>query len=71
MTKHRTITGFVAVALLAFAATTANLRSHWHSTGLAIASPAMPLAEQTVDTKMLPTEDFGDQSLVFSRETKR
>jgi|GEM_PF-2683915 len=28
MTKHRRITGFVAVALLAVAATTANMRSH-------------------------------------------
>ena len=28
MTKHRTITGFVAVALLAVAATTVNMRSH-------------------------------------------
>ena len=28
MTKHRTITGFVAVALLAVAATTATIRSH-------------------------------------------
>jgi hypothetical protein len=28
MTKHRTITGFAAVALLAAAATTATMRSH-------------------------------------------
>jgi hypothetical protein len=28
MTKHRTITGFVTVALLAVAATTATMRSH-------------------------------------------
>ena len=28
MTKHRTITGFVAVALLAVAATAANVRTH-------------------------------------------
>ena len=28
MTKHRTITGFVAVALLAVAATAATMRSH-------------------------------------------
>ena len=28
MTKHRTITGFVAVALLAVAATVATMRSH-------------------------------------------
>ena len=28
MTKHRTITGFVTVALLAVAATAANVRTH-------------------------------------------
>ena len=28
MTRHRTITGFVAVALLAVAATAATMRSH-------------------------------------------
>ena len=32
MTKHRTITGFVAVALLAVAATAANIRTHAPST---------------------------------------
>jgi hypothetical protein len=41
MTKHRRITGFVIVALLAVVATTANVRSHSHSTGLLTASPAM------------------------------
>jgi hypothetical protein len=41
MTKHRRITGFVIVALLAVVATTANVRSHSHSTGLLKASPAM------------------------------
>jgi hypothetical protein len=28
MTKHRTITGFVAIALLTIAATVANIRTH-------------------------------------------
>lgn len=38
MTKHRRITGFVAVALLAVAATTANMRSHspWTHAGLSV-----------------------------------
>jgi hypothetical protein len=40
MTKHRRITGFVIVALLAIVATTANVRSHSHSTGL-LTAPAM------------------------------
>ena len=34
MTKHRTITGFVAVALLAVAATAANVRTHAPSTAV-------------------------------------
>jgi hypothetical protein len=71
MTKHRRITGFVIVALLAVVATTANVRSHSHSTGLAVASPAISIAELTVGTKNLPIEDFDDQSLVFPRGTNR
>jgi hypothetical protein len=39
MTKHRRITGFVIVALLAIVATTANV-PHSHSTGL-LTAPAM------------------------------
>ena len=71
MTKHRRITGFVTVALLAVVATTANVRSHSHSTGLAVASSAISIAELTVGTKNLPIEDFDDQSLVFPRGTNR
>ena len=70
MTKHRTITGFVAVALLAVAATTTNVWSHSHSTGPAI-TPAMSVNELTVDINKLPTEDFDDMSLVFPRGTDR
>jgi hypothetical protein len=33
MTKHRTITGFAAVALLAAATTAAIIRSHWARSG--------------------------------------
>jgi len=71
MTKHRRITGFVIVALLAVVATTANVRSHSHSTGLLTASPAMSPGELTVAMKNLPTEDFDDQSLIFPRGTNR
>jgi hypothetical protein len=70
MTKHRTITGFVAVALLAVAATTTTVRSHSRSTGPAI-TPAMSINELAVDIKKLPTADFDDMSLVFPRGTER
>jgi hypothetical protein len=71
MMKYRTITGFVAVALLAVAATTTNVRSHSHSTGPAIASPAMSINELAVDINKLPAKDFDDMSLVFPRGTER
>jgi hypothetical protein len=71
MTKHRTVTGFVAVALLAVVATTTNVRSHSRSTGPAITSPAMSLEELRVDINKLPTDEFDDRSLVFSRVTER
>lgn len=71
MTKHRTVAGFVAVALLAIAAaTTTNVRSHSQSTGPAIASPGISLEELAVDINKLPTQEFDDQWLVFSRWTK-
>jgi hypothetical protein len=71
MTKHRTVTGFVVVALLAVVATTTNVRSHSRSTGLANTSPAMSLEELRVDINKLPTDEFDDRSLVFSRVTER
>ncbi len=71
MTKHRTITGFVAVALLAGAATAATMRSHSPSTDLPIASAGMmSLKELMADVNNLPTENFDDQSLVYSNGTK-
>ena len=65
MTKHRMVTGFVAVALLAAAAT---MRSP--SIDRAIASAGVAeLKGVTADVNKLPIEDFDDQSFVFS--TKR
>lgn len=66
MTKHRTITGFVAVALLAAAATAATMRPHASSTDSILAS-GMTLKELTVDVNKLSTEDFDDQSMVYSK----
>ena len=56
MTKHRTITGFVAVALLAVAATAATMRSHspW-------ADGTTLLKDLTVNASKLPTADFDDR----------
>ena len=62
----------VTVALLIVAAATAHVRSHPHSTGLAVASSVMLPEELTVAAmKNLPTEDFDDQSLIFPRGTNR
>jgi hypothetical protein len=62
MTRHRTITGFVAVALLAVAATAANMRSH--SPGIErIAVPAgtAKMKGLTVDANELPTASFDER----------
>jgi len=47
MTKHRTITGFVAVALLAVAATAANVRTH---------APSTAVSDGTTTSKGLPVD---------------
>jgi hypothetical protein len=57
MTKHRTITGFVAVALLAVAATAATMRSHSPWTD---GADTTLLKGLTVDANKLPTADFDD-----------
>ena len=65
MTKHRTITGFVAVALLTGAATAATLRplpSQHHNASAGI----MSLSELKVDVNKLATDDYDDQSFVYS-----
>ena len=70
MTKHRTITGFVAIALLAAATAAATMRPHSPSTEHLIAPVGMmSLKELAADVNKLPTEAFDDQSLVYS--TKR
>ena len=63
MTKHRTITGSMVVALLAVAATVGAIRSHSPSTDrTVVAAGNLTL----VDVNKLSTEEYDDQSLVFS-----
>ena len=62
MTKHRTITGFVAVTLLAAAASVATMRAP--STGRAVGSPDVAsLKILTTDENQLQAREFGNQPL--------
>ena len=61
MTRHRTITGFVAVALLAVAATAANMRSHSTSTDGIVVSAGTTMKDLTVDANKLPAASFEDR----------
>jgi hypothetical protein len=64
MTKHRTIIGFVAVALLAVAATaTLTKRPLSPSTERVVTAAA---GNFTADVSKLPIEEFDDQSVVFT-----
>ena len=63
MTKHRTIIGFVAVALRAAAATTFTKLPLSPSTERVVAAAAGNL---TSDVSKLPIEEFDDQSVVFT-----
>ena len=71
MKKHQTIIGFVAVVLLAAAAsaTAATMRSPAPSTRIAPAG-IISLTELAGDVNKLPIEEFEDMSLVYSTGTK-
>ena len=71
MTKHRTITGFVAVALLAAATTAATMRSRSPSAILAVGTMSLQDLHTAAVIKKLPIENFEDMSLVYSTATKR
>jgi hypothetical protein len=62
MTKHRTITGFVAVALLAVVATAATMRSRspW-TDGIVVSAGTTLLKGLTVDVNKPPTADFDER----------
>ena len=60
MTRHRTITGFVAVALLTVAATAATMRSH-SPEGIAVSAGTTMSKGLTVDANELPTASFDER----------
>jgi hypothetical protein len=70
MTRHRTITGFVAVALLAVAATAATMRSHapW-TDGIVVAPGTTMLKDLTVDANNPSTASFEDRWSAMSAST--
>jgi hypothetical protein len=70
MTRHRTITGFVAVALLAVAATAATMRSHapW-TDGIVVAPGTTMLKDLAVDANKLSTASFEDRWSAMSAST--
>jgi photosystem II stability/assembly factor-like uncharacterized protein len=68
MTKHRTITGFVAVALLAVGATAATVQSYSPWTDAIVGSARTTLLKAlTVDANKGTTADFDDRwSAIFA-----
>jgi len=66
MTKHRTITGFVAVALLAVAATAVAQRPLPSKNQPSASAGIMSLSELKADVSKLATDDYDDQSFVYS-----
>ena len=68
MTRHRTITGFVAVALLAVAATAATMRSH-SPEGIVVSAGTTMSKGLTVDANELPTASFDERWSAMSPST--
>ena len=66
MTKRRTITSVVAVALLAVAATAATLRPPPSKNHLNASAGIMSLSELATDVNKLATDNYDDQSFVHS-----
>jgi hypothetical protein len=68
MTKHKTITSFVAVALLAVAATATTLRPLSSKSHPAASAGIMSsISELKTDVNKLATDDYDDQSFLFRR----
>jgi hypothetical protein len=66
MTKHRTVTGFVAVALLAAAATVTTLRPLPSKNHPSASAGIMSLSDLTTDVNKLAADNYDDQSFVYS-----
>jgi hypothetical protein len=70
MTRHRTITGFVAVALLAVAATAANMKSHSPSTdGIVVSASTTMSKGLDVDANEFSTASFDERWSAMSSST--
>ena len=69
MTRHRTITGFVAVALIAIAATAATMRSHLHWTDVTVASAGTTTSEGPTADANIPAASFEDRWSAMSAST--
>jgi hypothetical protein len=66
MTKHRTINSVVAVALLGVAATAATLRPLPSKNHPNASAGIMSLSELATDVNKLATDNYDDQSFVYS-----
>jgi hypothetical protein len=72
ITKHRTIAGFLAVALLAAATTVAaTMRSHSPSAAGSAGMMSLQELHTAAAINKLPIENFEDMSLVYSTATMR
>ena len=60
MTKHRRITGLVAIVLLAVA-TAATMRSHSPSTANSVAAGEISFNQRMADLDKLPADNFSDR----------
>jgi hypothetical protein len=69
MTRHRTITGFVAVGLLAVAASAATMKSHAPSTEGIVVSGTTMSNGLNVDANGLPTASFDERWSAMSSST--
>ena len=71
MRKPQTITGFVAVILIAAAATAtaATMRSSASATNQIAPAGSISIEELAVNVNKLPIEEFDDMSLVYSTKT--
>ena len=67
MTRHQTITGFVAVALIAVAATAATMRSHW--THVTVASAGSTILKGPTADANIPAASFDDRWSAMSAST--
>jgi hypothetical protein len=67
MKTRQMISGFVAVVLVAGAAITSAAATRGSPAHAAIPNGSLMLKELVVDVNKLPTEDYEDMSLVFSK----